>query len=120
MSATTSAITNNYIIREKHRKSGQYYYYDKRSLLGKGASAQVYQLVDIKSGGTFAGKIVSKKYVEKSDRRYNNLRNEIQIHRNLSHQGIVGFYRYFTDDKHIYLLTEYCNYKTISHHLKRR
>ena len=45
---------------------------------------------------------------------------EIEIHRSLSHNHVVGFYGFFEDKNHVYILLELCRRRSLMELHKRR
>ena len=45
---------------------------------------------------------------------------EIEIHRSLSHNHVVGFYGFFEDRNHVYILLELCRRRSLMELHKRR
>lgn len=78
--------------------------------INKGGFARCYEMRDISTGKIYAGKIVDKSTIVKP-RAAQKLRTEIKIHRSLHHKSIVGFEKYFEDEKNVYILLEMCNHK---------
>ena len=92
--------------------------YLKQELLGRGGFAHCHAVEDIQTGKRYAIKIVSKANMKEST--YSKLMREIKIHKSLSHQNIVKFYRDFDDDVNHYILLELCENKTLGRVLKNR
>lgn len=93
--------------------------YTKGRFLGKGGFAKCYELTDIESNHTWAGKIVEKKTLIKY-RAKEKLTTEIKIHRSLRHENVVGFHRFFEDSESVYILLEVCDCQTMMELHKRR
>ncbi len=60
----------------------------------QGGFAHCYELIDMDTNHVFAGKIVPKTMLTKPHQR-DKMTMEIEIHRSLSHQHIVGFHGFF-------------------------
>lgn len=73
----------------------------------KGGFARCYEIRESKSHHVFAGKIVSKSIMTKSNQR-EKMTQEIAIHQSLNHRNIVGFYGFFDDAQNIYIILELC------------
>eukprot|EP00040_Diaphanoeca_grandis_P013315 m.67315 g.67315 ORF g.67315 m.67315 type:complete len:601 (-) comp23794_c0_seq2:679-2481(-) len=104
------------IIQDRNNPNNRY---TKGRFLGKGGFAKCYELTDIESNHTWAGKIVEKKTLIKY-RAKEKLTTEIKIHRSLRHDNIVGFHRFFEDSESVYILLEVCDCQTMMELHKRR
>eukprot|EP00730_Choanoeca_flexa_P001126 TRINITY_DN10488_c0_g1_i1.p1 TRINITY_DN10488_c0_g1~~TRINITY_DN10488_c0_g1_i1.p1 ORF type:complete len:652 (+),score=201.66 TRINITY_DN10488_c0_g1_i1:146-2101(+) len=93
--------------------------YIRGSFLGKGGFAQCYKLTDSVTKKVYAGKIVAKSTLTKH-RAKEKLKTEIQIHRSLHHQYIVGFHSFFEDSDNVYILLELCSNQSMMELHKRR
>ncbi|XP_065219795.1 serine/threonine-protein kinase PLK1-like [Planococcus citri] len=71
------------------------------------------------TGHTYAGKIVSKKLLTKSNREV-KLTQEINIHRSLNHKHIVDFQASFEDGEFVYVVLELCQKRSLLELHKRR
>lgn len=74
--------------------------------LGKGNFGRVYLARHRKSGWICALKVLIKKRIENEEME-RDVRREIEVHSNLRHPGIIGFYAWFHDEKRIVLVLEY-------------
>jgi serine/threonine protein kinase len=93
--------------------------YRKGRLLGKGGFAKCYELTDLKSNKTYAGKIIAKSRLVKGNQKEKILR-EVELHRNLRHPNVVCFHSYFEDECSVYMVLENCSRKSLVHILKNR
>ncbi|XP_055334358.1 serine/threonine-protein kinase PLK1-like [Paramacrobiotus metropolitanus] len=93
--------------------------YKKGKFMGKGGFARCYELLDTKQKTVWAGKIVPKSLLQKPHHR-EKMSLEIQIHREVHHQHIVGFHTYFEDSDNIYVLLELCRNRSLMELQKRR
>ncbi|ELT95402.1 hypothetical protein CAPTEDRAFT_72562, partial [Capitella teleta] len=93
--------------------------YLKGKLLGKGGFAKCYEMTDIKSNVSYAGKIISKNRLNKPHQKEKILR-EIELHRSLRNAHVVAFHSYFEDDDNVYIILEVCRKKSLVHVLKNR
>ena len=59
---------------------------------GKGASAEVYSIVDPDTGKQYAGKFISKKYLRQTPKRIVSIISEMEILRKLDHPNIIKIY----------------------------
>ena len=71
------------------------------------------------AGNILAGKIVSKKLLQKSSQR-EKMTQEIAIHKDLSHKNVVGFFNFFEDPQNVYILLELCRKRSMMELHKRR
>ncbi|KAL1132150.1 hypothetical protein AAG570_010107 [Ranatra chinensis] len=67
----------------------------------------------------FAGKIVSKKLLSKSNQK-EKMAQEIQIHKSLNHKHVVQFYNFFEDPDFVYVVLELCRKRSLMELHKRR
>eukprot|EP01135_Chromosphaera_perkinsii_P010996 Nk52_evm30s2309 gene=Nk52_evmTU30s2309 len=93
--------------------------YELGRFLGKGGFAKCYELTDIKTKASFAGKIVPKSTLVKA-RAKHKLSTEIKIHRSIKHHHIVGFEHFFEDNENVYIVLEMCSNKSMMELMKRR
>ncbi|KAI4483644.1 PREDICTED: serine/threonine-protein kinase polo [Polistes canadensis] len=93
--------------------------YLKGRFFGKGGFARCYEIRESKSHHVFAGKIVSKSIMTKSNQR-EKMTQEITIHQSLNHRNIVGFYGFFDDAQNIYIILELCRKRSMMELHKRR
>ncbi|XP_015186872.1 PREDICTED: serine/threonine-protein kinase polo [Polistes dominula] len=93
--------------------------YLKGRFFGKGGFAKCYEIRESKSHHVFAGKIVSKSMMTKSNQR-EKMTQEITIHQSLNHRNIVGFYGFFDDAHNIYIILELCRKRSMMELHKRR
>jgi len=107
------------IIVETSRSTGKVRQYERGRLLGKGGFARCYCIQDVATGKEYACKVVAKESLKRS-RAKQKLLTEIKIHRSLNHDNIVGFYRNFEDETHVYILLELCTKQTLMELVKRR
>ena len=71
------------------------------------------------NGDIFAGKIVSKKLMMKTNQK-EKMTQEIQIHKSLQHRNIVGFHSFFDDPNNVYIVLELCKKRSMMELHKRR
>ncbi|XP_033639138.1 serine/threonine-protein kinase PLK1-like [Asterias rubens] len=93
--------------------------YKKGRFLGKGGFAKCYELIDVATNTTYAGKIVSKALLVKPHQK-DKMSMEIAIHRSVHHKHIVGFHGFFEDDDNVYILLELCRRRSLMELHKRR
>lgn len=92
--------------------------YARGRFLGKGGFAKCYEITDLETKQTFAGKIVPKSLILKQHQR-EKMTSEIAIHKSLDHANIVGFHGFFEDDDFVFVVLEICRRRVSehSHHL---
>jgi len=73
----------------------------------QGGFAKCYEITESKSHHVYAGKIVPKSLMTKSNQR-EKMTQEIAIHQTLNHRHIVGFHGFFDDAHNIYIILELC------------
>ena len=93
--------------------------YQRGHFLGKGGFAKCHEIRAIKTGQTFAAKIIDKSSLTKSRSRQ-KIASEIAIHKSLNHPNIVRFEKNFEDSQKIYILLEVCPNQTLRELLKKR
>ncbi|PBC32591.1 Serine/threonine-protein kinase polo [Apis cerana cerana] len=93
--------------------------YIKGRFFGKGGFAKCYEIRESKSHRVFAGKIVPKSQITKSNQR-EKMTQEISIHQTLNHKNIVGFYGFFDDPQNVYIILELCRKRSMMELHKRR
>ncbi|XP_070172234.1 serine/threonine-protein kinase polo [Polyergus mexicanus] len=93
--------------------------YMKGRFFGKGGFAKCYEITESKSHQVFAGKIVPKSLMIKSNQR-EKMTQEIAIHQTLNHRHIVGFHGFFDDSHNIYIILELCRKRSMMELHKRR
>ena len=85
--------------------------YDKIKYLGQGAFGSVYK-VSRKNSGTReiirALKEISKESMNVNEENEEEIRNEIEVLKNIDHPNIMKIFEFFEDDKNIYLINEFC------------
>ncbi|KAJ9581341.1 hypothetical protein L9F63_023479 [Diploptera punctata] len=93
--------------------------YTKSAFLGKGAFGKCFQLIDNTTGKSYAGKIILKDLIRKSEMK-EKIVQEICIHKKLNHTNIVGFQSFFEDERLIYIILEICQNRSMVELLTRR
>lgn len=81
--------------------------YARGRFLGKGGFAKCYEITDLETKQTFAGKIVPKSLILKQHQR-EKMTSEIAIHKSLDHANIVGFHGFFENDDFVFVVLEIC------------
>ena len=104
-----------------------HYVFRRGRLIGKGGFAKVYEVTDLtttgQSGGmrVFADKVINKEVFSKRSTSKDKVKREIQLHKDLKHQNIVQFYKYFHDEaNNVHIILEYCSMKSLLHVMKAR
>ena len=107
--------SKNFIIQ---RTKNVFDIYDKICLLGKGAYGSVYK-VSRKNSGTRliirALKEISKESMNVKPENEEEIRNEIEVLKNIDHPNIMKIFEFFEDEKNIYLINEFCGGGDIAH-----
>ncbi|XKL59972.1 hypothetical protein PGB90_000988 [Kerria lacca] len=93
--------------------------YARGKFYGKGGFAKCYEIKDMNTNQIFAGKIVSKKLLVKSNQK-EKMTQEINIHRNVKHKHIVGFHGFFEDNDFVYVILELCHRRSLMELHRRR
>ncbi|XP_053982564.1 serine/threonine-protein kinase polo [Hylaeus volcanicus] len=93
--------------------------YIKGRFFGKGGFAKCYEIRESKSHRVFAGKIVPKSQIVKSNHR-EKMTQEISIHQTLKHKNVVGFFGFFDDPHNVYIILELCRKRSMMELHKRR
>ncbi|KAI8954781.1 serine/threonine-protein kinase [Xylaria longipes] len=74
--------------------------------LGKGKFGRVYLAKHQQSGYICALKVLKKEEITR-EKAEMHVRREIEVHSNLRHPGILGFYGWFHDSRRVFLILEY-------------
>jgi len=93
--------------------------YERGRFLGKGGFAKCYELKNLATGATTAGKIVPKSLLVKAHQR-DKMAQEISLHKTLNHQYIVKLFTYFEDTDFVYIVLELCRRRSLMELHKRR
>ena len=91
--------------------------YEKIAFLGQGAFGSVYK-VSRKNSGTReiirALKEISKESMNVNEENEEEIRNEIEVLKNIDHPNIMKIFEFFEDDKNIYLINEFCGGRDVA------
>ena len=85
--------------------------YEKLQFLGQGAFGSVYKVVRKNSGTREiirALKEISKKSMNVSEESKEEIKNEIEVLKNIDHPNIMKIFEFFEDENNIYLVNEFC------------
>lgn len=93
--------------------------YIKGRFFGKGGFAKCYEITENGTNNVYAGKIVSKKLLAKSNHKA-KIVQEISIHQSLKHKHVVGFHNFFDDDQFVYVVLELCRKRSMMELHRRR
>ncbi|XP_072463449.1 serine/threonine-protein kinase PLK1 [Notamacropus eugenii] len=93
--------------------------YLRGRFLGKGGFAKCFELSDLQSKEVFAGKIVPKSLLLKPHQK-EKMSMEINIHKSLVHQHVVGFHGFFEDSDFVFVVLELCRRRSLLELHKRR
>ena len=91
------------VIEEKGNPSKKY---KPKNMLGSGSFGSVYEAKNTIFGNTVAMKVIKKDKENELDEQ--EIRNEIDILKQLSHPNIVKIYEFFISENHYYIITEFC------------
>lgn len=104
------------------------YSYELKKLIGSGSYGSVYLCYSQKYKQEFAIKIMNlpnKDGIEDDDESNGKILSfeqaacEIHTLLNLSHPNIISMYNYFKDDKHLYVVLEYCNGDNLQNYVEK-
>ena len=106
--------SKNFIIQ---RKKSFFDVYEKMKFLGQGAFGSVYKVRRKNSGIREiirALKEISKEALKNNMESEEELKNEIEVLKNLDHPNIMKIYEYYEDENYIYIINEFCGGGDIS------
>ncbi len=81
----------------------------------QGGFAKCYELTDMDTKKTYAGKIMSIKHIRSAPALWKAFLNETNIHRELKHINIVCLHACFLDQKFSYFVLELCRKEVLFH-----
>ena len=93
-----------------------YYDYHKIKLLGQGSFGTVYLVKNKKLNNNFAMKIIEKS--SNDEEKEEEIKNEINILRNLDHPNILKINDFFSTEKEYFLITEFCHEGELFYEIK--
>ena len=85
--------------------------YEKVQFLGQGAFGSVYKVVRKNSGTREiirALKEISKESMNVNEENKEEIKNEIEVLKNIDHPNIMKIFEFFEDEKNLYLVNEFC------------
>jgi len=93
---------------------------DSASKLGKGSFASVQLIEEKKTGNLYALKMITLNPLKISRSEIQNLRSEIQIHKQLDHPNIIKFHNFIQESTNVYLILDYAPNGTLYTYLHRK
>ena len=103
------------VIEEKGNPSKKY---KPKRMIGNGSFGSVYEAKNTIFGNTVAMKVIKKDKENELDEQ--EIRNEIDILRKLSHPNIVKIYEFYISENHYYIITEYCKEGELFSYIKNK
>ena len=85
-----------------------YTFYEKLTLLGYGAYGQVFKVLHKETNQIRSMKVISKTQL-KQNYTVEEIENEIDILKRVSHPNIIKLYEFYSDENDYYLINEFCN-----------
>ena len=92
--------------------------YKAKKMLGSGSFGCVYEAKNTTFGNSVAMKVIKKDKENELDEQ--EIRNEIDILKKLSHPNIVKIYEFFISENHYYIITEYCKDGELFNYIKNK
>ena len=92
--------------------------YKPKKMLGSGSFGCVYEAKNTIFGNTVAMKVIKKDKENELDEQ--EIRNEIDILKKLSHPNIVKIYEFYISENHYYIITEYCKEGELFSYIKNK
>ena len=105
----------NLIIQEKGNPSKKY---KPTKILGSGSFGSVYEAKNTIFQNTVAMKVIKKDPSNDLDEQ--EIRNEIDILKKLSHPNIVKIYEFYISNSHYYIITEFCKDGELFSYIKNK
>ena len=105
----------NLVIQEKGNPSKKY---KPTKLLGSGSFGSVYEAQNNIFHNTVAMKVIKKDPNNELDEQ--EIRNEIDILKKLSHPNIVKIYEFYISNSHYYIITEFCKEGELFSYIKNK
>ena len=92
--------------------------YKPKKMLGSGSFGCVYEAKNTIFGNTVAMKVIKKDKENELDEQ--EIRNEIDILKKLSHPNIVKIYEFYVSENHYYIITEFCKEGELFSYIKNK
>ena len=93
-------------------------HYEMRDVLGEGITGSVHKIVSKETGKVYAMKTINLGRVDKA--QLDELRNEIEILRQLDHPNVINLFETYEDKKSIKIVMEFCTGGELAHrHLRK-
>ena len=92
--------------------------YKPKRMLGSGSFGSVYEAKNTIFGNTVAMKVIKKDKENELDEQ--EIRNEIDILKKLSHPNIVKIYEFYISENHYYIITEFCKEGELFSYIKNK
>ena len=92
----------------RQRNENVYDIYEKLEHLGNGSYGDVYKVKRKKDNEIRALKEIKKSLLNEGN-NFNEIRNEINILKEIDHPNVLEIYEFFEDEKKIYIIMEFCN-----------
>ena len=105
----------NLIIQEKGNPSKKY---KPTKMLGSGSFGSVYEAMNTIFQNIVAMKVIKKDPNNELDEQ--EIRNEIDILKKLSHPNIVKIYEFYISNSHYYIVTEFCKEGELFSYIKNK
>ena len=105
----------NLVIQEKGNPSKKY---KPTKMLGSGSFGSVYEAKNTIFQNTVAMKVIKKDPNNELDEQ--EIRNEIDILKKLSHPNIVKIYEFYISNSHYYIITEFCKEGELFSYIKNK
>lgn len=103
------------VVQQKGNPSEKY---KMIKILGTGSFGQVYKAKSQMFNNTVAMKVIEKDPNNELDEE--EVRNEINILKKLSHPNIVKIYEFYNSNSHYYIITEYCREGELFNYIKNK
>ena len=112
------SLTVNQDILVTEEKGNPSKKYKPKKMLGNGSFGCVYEAKNTVFGNSVAMKVIKKDKNNELDEQ--EIRNEIDILKKLSHPNIVKIYEFYISDNHYYIITEYCKGGELFSYIKNK
>jgi len=103
------------VVEEKGNPSKKY---KPTKVLGSGSFGCVYEAKNTTFGNKVAMKVIKKDKENELDEQ--EIRNEINILKQLSHPNIVKIYEFYISENHYYIITEFCKEGELFSYIKNK